>query len=61
VEQSQKNLLEMMENENNKLYKTVHKKIGMERSVFNAIIQSQGDIFEWSAEACLHVAAKHDK
>ena len=49
-----------MENQNNKLYTTVKKKIGMQKAVFDSIIQSQGDIFEWSVEACLNSASKHD-
>ena len=49
-----------MENQNNKLFTSVKKKIGMQKSVFDSIIQSQGDIFEWSVEACLNAASKHD-
>ena len=50
----------MMENQNNKLYTTVKKKIGMQKIVFDSIIQSEGEIFEWSVEACLNSASKHD-
>lgn len=53
-------MLDIMTIQNNKLYNTVKKKIGMQKAVFDAIIQSQGDMFEWSVEACLNAASKHD-
>lgn len=44
-----------MEQKHQKLYQVVKKKIGMQKSVFDAIIDS-GDMFEWSVEACLHAS-----
>jgi hypothetical protein len=32
----------------------------MQRSVFDAIIKSNGDMLEWSVEACVNAATKHD-
>ena len=32
----------------------------MQKPVFDSIVQSEGDIFEWSVEACLNAASKHD-
>lgn len=28
--------------------------------MYDSIIQSPGDMIEWSVEACLHAATKHD-
>jgi hypothetical protein len=49
-----------MEVNHNKLYNAVKKKIGMSKQVFDCIINAPGDMIEWSIEACLHAASKHD-
>lgn len=48
-----------MEAKHQKLFELAKKKLGIERSVFNRIIES-GDIREWSIEACLHAMQNHD-
>ena len=48
-----------MDAKHQKLYELAKKKIGISKDVFNKIIES-GDMFEWSIEACLHAAQKHD-
>lgn len=59
VQEGHQNLLDMMETKHQKLFELAKKKIGIDRQVFNKIIES-GDIREWSIEACLHAAQKHD-
>ena len=49
----------MMDTKHSKLFELAKKKIGITKEVFNKVIES-GDMFEWSIEACLHAAQKHD-
>ena len=44
-----------MEQKHQKLYQAVKKKIGMQKTVFDTIVES-GDMIEWSVEACLHAS-----
>ena len=59
MQDSYRNILDIMEQNHEKLFKAVKKKLGMQRTVFDAIIQS-GDMFEWSVSAALAAAHKHD-
>ena len=59
MQDSYRNILDIMEQNHEKLYKAVKKKIGMQKTVFDAIVQS-GDMFEWSVAAALEAAHKHD-
>lgn len=52
-------LLEVIEQNHQKLYDVVKKKLGLTRSLFDKIISS-GDIYEWSIGACLHAQQLHD-
>ena len=59
MQDSYRNILDIMEQNHEKLFKAVKKKIGMQKTVFDAIVQS-GDMFEWSVPAALEAAHKHD-
>jgi hypothetical protein len=59
VQEGHQNLLDQMELKHQKLFELAKKKIGIDRQVFNKVIES-GDIREWSIEACLHAAQNHD-
>jgi len=59
IQFSHQTLLDQMDQKHQKLYELCKKKIGIEKSVFNKVIES-GDICEWSIEACLNAAQKHD-
>ena len=48
-----------MEQRHQRLFEMVKKKIGMQKKVFDSVIQSC-DMFEWSIEATLNAAHKHD-
>jgi hypothetical protein len=48
-----------MEQKHNKLFIQSKKKLGIEKDVFTKIVNS-GDMFEWSVEAVLNAALKHD-
>lgn len=60
VQQSYQTILDLMEVKHTKLYELTKKKLGIEKAVFDKVINS-GDMFEWSVEAVLHAAQKHDE
>ena len=52
-------MLEQMDVLNNKLFDICKKRIGIQRPIFNKVVNS-GKMSEWSVSSCLELAALHD-